>query len=221
MTENFPPLNFINEGKLRGPSVEIAQSIMKTIGLKDDIKLYPWARGYMLAQKKANAVLFSMVRSPEREGLFKWVGPIAKKKAVFFTKKGSHIVITELNDAKKVKNIGVQIEYIYEQDLIEKGFKNIDRVAEDRFNVKKLVKGRIQLWYTDYYGGTELAKKEKLGDRIEPVFTVKKTYLYIAFNKITPDSTVQQWQNALDKLKKDGTVNKIFERYNLSILAPE
>ncbi len=222
MTEDFPPLNFLDEGEhLKGPSVEIVQNIMKTIGLKANIKVYPWARSYQMVHREANAVLFSMIRSPKREELFKWAGPIAEKEAVLFAKKGSGIVVNDINDAKKVKRIGVQLQYAYEQDLKEKGFGNIDSVAKDKFNVKKLVLGRIKLWYTDYYGGIEIAKKEKLDDQIELVFTVKKTYLYIAFNRMTPDITVQKWQNALDKLKKDGTVSKIFDKYNLSMLAPE
>lgn len=222
MTEDFPPLNFLDERKeLKGPSIEIVRNIMEAIGFKATIKEYPWARGYQMVQREANAVLFSMVRSPKREKLFKWVGPIAEKKAVLFAKKGSGIVINDINDAKKVKSIGVQMQYAYEQDLKEKGFKNIDSVGKENRNVRKLVHDRINLWYTDYYGGIEIAKNEKLDDQIELVLTVKKTYLYIAFNKMTPDIMVQKWQNALDKLKKDGTVSKIFDKYNLSTLAPE
>ncbi len=37
--------------------------------------------------------------------------------------------------------------------------------------------------------------------------------LYIAFSKNTPDDEVKKWQAALDELKKDGTYQKIVDKY--------
>jgi len=37
--------------------------------------------------------------------------------------------------------------------------------------------------------------------------------LYIAFNKNTPDTIIEKWQKALDDIKKDGTYQKILNKY--------
>jgi hypothetical protein len=47
------------------------------------------------------------------------------------------------------------------------------------------------------------AKKAGINpDEIEPIFLVHKLDFYIAFNKNTPVAIVQQWQQALDSLRK-------------------
>lgn len=221
ISENFPPLNYLENGKLKGPAAEVVQQIMQTLGLhKNKIKVYPWARGYETVQRQSNTALFSTVRNQERESLFKWVGPLAVKRAVFFAKKDSDITITKLDDARNVNSIGAQIKYVYERDLLNAGFTNVDSVPADRLNVSKLVNDRISLWYTGYYSGLILAKNEKLEELIKPVFTVKKIYLYIAFNKQTRNDTIHEWQRSLDRMKKEGAVNAIFEKYDMSVLLP-
>ena len=221
ISEDFPPLNYLDDGRLKGPSADIVRRIVHSVGAKDSqIDVYPWARGYLSVQKKPNTALFSTVRNPEREHLFKWVGPLAVKRAVFFAEKNSDIVISDLHDAKRVKAIGVQIQYAYERDLMNAGFKNIDSVPEDRLNLSKLVNGRISLWYTGYYSGFGIAEKEGLRHMIKPVFTVKKIELYIAFNRQTDDTVVTRWQDALEHLNETGTTRKIFTRYNMEPLMP-
>lgn len=85
ITEDYPPLNFVTNGQLKGPSVEIVERIRAKLGLKQEIqeiKVYPWARGYRFLQTKANTELFSTARTKQREALFKWVGPVAQNKSV-------------------------------------------------------------------------------------------------------------------------------------------
>ena len=62
----------------------------------------PWAQGYTMAQRQPNVALYSTTRTESRENLFKWVGPLATMKWVFFAKAGSGIKISSLDDAKKV-----------------------------------------------------------------------------------------------------------------------
>jgi ABC-type amino acid transport substrate-binding protein len=48
---------------------------------------------------------------------------------------------------------------------------------------------------------------------LEPRFTVGHTYFYIAMSRDTPTEVVQAWQSTLDKLKQDGTYEKLYRRY--------
>ncbi len=83
ITENSPPLNYKKNGKVTGVATELVQEIMRRTGKVYSIEIMPWARGYRLALKKPNIVLYSTVRTKSREKLFKWVGPIATLKWVF------------------------------------------------------------------------------------------------------------------------------------------
>ena len=106
LTENLPPLNYVDNGVLVGPSVEIVREIQRRVGSEEPIQVYPWARAYKMALEEENVVLFGMTYTKVREDKFKWVGPLATKRDILVAKKGSGIKISRLEDAKKVGRIG-------------------------------------------------------------------------------------------------------------------
>jgi polar amino acid transport system substrate-binding protein len=71
LTENLPPLNYIKDGKLVGPSIEIVKEIQRRVGSRDKIQAYPWARAYKIALEDENVVLFGMTHTKAREDKFK------------------------------------------------------------------------------------------------------------------------------------------------------
>lgn len=99
MTEEYPPFNFTEGGKLTGLSTEVVLQLAKNVGHPNDIEMLPWARAYGLIQQNEGLILFSMTRTEERENMFKWVGPVASNKWVFFAKKGSGVTLGSLADA--------------------------------------------------------------------------------------------------------------------------
>jgi polar amino acid transport system substrate-binding protein len=214
MTEEYPPFNYTENGQLTGLSFDVMVEVLNRVGHPNTIKVQPWSRAYNLILAKDNRILFSMTRTDQREPLFKWVGPIAANKWVFFAKKGSNITITSLDDARKVKKIGTYKDDAAELFLKKRGFTNIDSVIDDLANVKKLVAGRVDLWIVGYLQGLHKARTA-VGDSavLEKVFDVKDTQFYIAFSKSTPDAVIAKWQAALDGIKKDGTYDRILKKY--------
>jgi polar amino acid transport system substrate-binding protein len=71
LTENLPPLNYLKENVLVGPSVEIVKEIQRKVGSHEQIKVYPWARAYKMALEEENVVLFSMTYTEDRYDKFK------------------------------------------------------------------------------------------------------------------------------------------------------
>ena len=53
--------------------------------------------------KENNTVLFTTARSPEREQLFKWAGPIVSGRFVLLAKVDKNINITAPEDLKKYR----------------------------------------------------------------------------------------------------------------------
>jgi len=219
MTEIFPPFQYEEDGnkKLIGISTEIVQAIQKEINSQGKIKVYPWARGLKILDKKVNTALFSMLRTKEREEKYKWVGPITSMQLVFFKKKGSSITLNTIEDAKKVGKVGVTKGVANYDILREKGFKNLDVITsgQDEKNIRKLVKGRIDLWPTLLMAGVYNSKRMGLVGEVVPIknVVVFAGDMYIAFNIKTDDKIIQKWQKALDKLKKDKSVERIIQRY--------
>jgi len=146
LTENLPPLNYVQSGVLVGPSVETVREIQRRVGSQAEIKVYPWARAYKMALEQENVVLFGTTYTKERHDKFKWVGPLAIKRDILVAKKGSGIKINNLEDAKKVKRIGTLRDDTRERLLKKHGFTNLESVSDEQQNAKKLVLGRIDLW---------------------------------------------------------------------------
>lgn len=219
MTEVFPPYQYKDEitKRLTGISTIIVESIQENIKDTNKIKVYPWSRGIKIVERKKNTALFSMLRTKDREDKYKWVGPLAKMQLVFFKRKGSPINIKTLEDAKKIKKIGVTKNVANYDILNSKGFKNLDIIKSgvDEKNIKKLVKGRIDLWPSLKTAGMYNAKKLGYENKIEIANNVIifEGDLYIAFNKKTDDKIIIKWQTALDELVKNGTIDKIKSRY--------
>jgi len=218
MTEIFSPYQFKDDidGHLIGVSTEIVQAIQKELNDKSEILIYPWIRGNKILDNEKNTVLFSMMRTKSRENKYKWVGPLDKMEMVFFKRKDSNITLNSLDDARKVNRIGVTKKVANYEILNAKGFKNLDVVGgSDDKNIKKLLKGRIDLWPYVKAAGLYNAKKIGQAGMIVPIpnVTLAQGDLYIAFNKNTDDSIVEDWQRVFDKLKSDGTIDKIKSRY--------
>jgi polar amino acid transport system substrate-binding protein len=49
-------------------------------------------------------------------------------------------------------------------------------------------------------------------DKLELVYAFKKVWNYIAFSVQTPDALVDQWQQSLDAIKRDGTYDRLRSR---------
>ena len=160
MTENYPPLNYQENGKLTGPAVDIVREIQKKLGLGNEIKVYPWKRGYHFVQTKTNQVLFAMTRTEKRETMFKWVGPLAVKKYVFFADKNTNLTIGSLKAAMPYK-VGVQTGGVTEEFLRSQNFPAVETVADPSSNLKKLLAGRLDLWYDTNSTMAMVAKKKR------------------------------------------------------------
>ena len=216
LTENLPPLNYVKDGILVGPSVEIVREIQRRVGSHEEIKVYPWARAYKMVLEDKNVVLFGMTHTKVRHDKFKWIGPLATKRDILVAKRGSGIKINSLEDAKKVKRIGTLREDTRERFLRKHGFTNLESVSDEQKNAKKLILGRIDLWA---YKKPGLKTVCELGgvdyNQIKEVYHLREIDVSIAFSKNTSDSIVQKWANAFNEMLSDGTIMRIRGRWNV------
>ncbi len=215
LTENLPPLNYLKDGVLVGPSVEIVKAIQRRVGSHEQIKVYPWARAYKMALEEENVALFGTTYTKVRHDKFKWIGPLATKRDILVAKKGSGIKINSLEDAKKVKRIGTLRDDTRGRLLERLGFTNLDPVSDEQQNAKKLVLGRIDLWTYKKPGLKTVCELAGVDyNEIEEVYHLRKSDLMIAFSKKTPDSIMQKWRNAFNEMLADGTIMQIRKKWN-------
>lgn len=157
ITEQFPPFSYQEDGKLQGISVDLLEKMlehMNTTLNRSEIKLLPWDQGYQMALADNNSVIFSTGRIPEREALFKWVGPISSIKVVLFALNEKHIKINSPEDLKALK-IGV-VKDSAEGPVVIKAGANPGNLVE-RNNTTQVIDmlkaGTIDAWaYPDLVG---------------------------------------------------------------------
>jgi len=187
------------------------REMFKRAGIDYTLTLrFPWDRLYRLTLDKPNYALFSTTYTEERKPLFKWVGPIAKTGWVLLAAPGNDIKVSSLQDAAKYR-IGAYKNDAVSQNLESQGLEPINALR-DQENVKKLVRGQIDLWATTDPVGRYLAKQEDVTG-LNTVLRFRDAELYLALNKDTPDEVVQRLQKALDELRSEGFIDEITENY--------
>ncbi len=206
VTEEYPPFNFTENGHVKGESTEIVRAALKKAGIKAEILVYPWARAYAMALNKENVLIYSIARTPEREKLFKWIGPVATAPDVclFKLKERKDIRIQSLDDAKKYR-IGVVRGWADHQHLVKLSFERIDDVSNDDANIKKLFAGRVDLIVGTYIQLPDQLKRLGLSpDKTENTKVVlsKGEDYYMAFSKQTKDELVEKTRAAFAEIKK-------------------
>jgi ABC-type amino acid transport substrate-binding protein len=218
LTENLPPLNYVENGVLVGPSVEIVKEIQRRVGSQEPIQVYPWARAYKMALEDENVILFGMTHTKVRQDKFKWVGPLATKRDILVAQKGSGIKIKDLEDAKKVKRIGTLRDDTRGRLLKRHGFTNLEPVSDEQLNAKKLALGRIDLWAYKIPGLRTVCDLAGVDyTKFEEVYHLREINLMIAFSKKTSDSTVQKWRDAFNEILTDGTIMQIRKKWNMKL----
>ncbi|MDJ0667991.1 MAG: ABC transporter substrate-binding protein [Desulfobacterales bacterium] len=215
LTENLPPLNYVQEGQLVGPSVDIVRAIQRRVGSTAPIQVYPWARAYRMALAEENTVLFSTTYTRDRHELFKWVGPLATKRDILVALKDTGIKITTLKDAQRVRRIGTLRDDTRERFLQAHGFTNLESVSDEQKNAQKLMLGRIDLWAYKKPGlKTVCALAGVDFEAVEEVYHLRTIDVMIAFSKSTDDAIVQAWREAFEALQADGTIMSIRRDWN-------
>lgn len=218
MTEDYPPFNYHKDGELKGLSVEIVSELLKRAGTthkRSDIELLPWARGYNLTLDRPGHALFSTTRTEDRENLFKWVGPFVPTIIGLIARKDRNLTIGSEQDFSKIR-IGVVKDDVGHLLLRSAGVadKDLDIVLFNDQNYKKLAAGRIDAMAYE----TSVMKwgLHSVGESLseyEVIHELKRSDLYLALNKETPDSQVETLQRSFDSLVADGTHAEIVARY--------
>jgi len=218
LTENFPPYNMATDGKnfaqesnIEGIAVEIVRQTFKRAGVGYNMTLrFPWDRIYKLALEKPGYGVFVTARLPEREKLFKWVGPIGPDDWIMLARSDSPIELKTLEQARQYK-IGAYKGDAIAEELARQGLNPIT-VLSDKDNARKLVDGQIDLWATGDPAGRYLARQEGVSG-LKTVLRFNQAELFLALNKETPDAVVAKLQKALDDMRAEGLLDKILGSY--------
>lgn len=215
ITEQYPPYNFQEDNILQGISVDLLEKMWETMGVdlnRSAIKLLPWTEGYQRTLNENNTVLFTTFKLSEREQLFKWVGPATSGRDVLLAKRDKNVTIADPKDLKKFR-IGAIKDDVALQRLLNSGLSRDDLIIENTSApmIEMLENGSIDAWaYNDLAGIALIQEAGANASDYEIAYVFAQSNGYFAFNKETPDSVVQSFQEALDHIKNDKDSNGVF-----------
>lgn len=216
LTEENPPFNYSENGKLTGLMTDLVLETAKRAQVPYTVEVLPWKRAYGRAQSERDTCLFATARLDSREKLFLWVGPYASNLWGIYARGDFAAAVRTLADLKPYRIGGVandaKVEY-----LRESGVTNIKLATDDRHNPPRLFlpkddPNHLDLWVTGYYGAREVARAAKVGD-IKLVFVVRDIPLYLACSPQTSPAVVKALSDAVDALRAEGLPARLTTTY--------
>lgn len=210
-TDISPPSVMMEKGRLAGITTDKVREIMRRVGVDAGIEVMPFKRGYLTGQTRADACLYPLMRLPEREALFKWVGPTHVSDWTLFGRAGRDYGVHQLEDARNYR-IGAFFGDVRGETLEAQGFK-VDTTRERLANPRKLLVDRIDLWTASLEAGSEIIAENGWKKQIVPVFTFKRPANYLACNPGVPDALIAKMNAALQAMNREGVSNAIERRY--------
>ncbi len=210
-TESAPPSSILRDGKVVGHATEKLELMMKRAGVTVDIDMLPWQRAYGLALRRPDTCVYDTTRTPEREALFKWVGPIARSDWILYGDAERNLKLDTLDDAKRYK-IATYLGDASEHFLRARGFK-VESVANDALNPAKLLSKRVDLWAATPVRAAMLMARSDATGKIVPLLVYNKVQLWLACNPALPTPLIEQFNSILDEMRRDGSAKAIEDRY--------
>lgn len=214
MEESNAPYSHLNDnGELEGMWFDIANEMVKNTNLQVRWQAAPWKRLFVTVARTPNTVVFGILRKPEREETFIFIGPMTERRVFLFKlKKRSDIKIQVLDDAKAYAVGGLR--GAFHTEILNAQGVETENVASSIQNVKKLSAGRIDLAVMEestFTGGLQQAGLEY--QDFEKVLLVDSRHYYISMHKDTDREIVDTLQQRARQIDENGTLQRIKESY--------
>ena len=213
LTEELPPYQYKDElGDATGYGVALMKAILEQANINAKIAVVPWARGYNQALKQKNVVLFSMVRTPEREDLFKWIGEVDQLHYFLYKLSArKNLSVSSIEEARNYR-IGVTKVSFEHDTLVNLGFSKLTTGIKYAQLLDMLNANRFDFLFASQ-GPLEEVLKETghREDSVETNFHFEEIdqKLYIALSKRSDEALAQRLRDAYQEVVEKGTKSQL------------
>lgn len=217
LTEEWAPYNYLENDKLSGMTTDIVRAIMALTGDDFGFELVPSMRASYALQRRPKSIMYSMFRTPEREPLYKWVGPIVEEAIYPYQLADAEPQITTLEELKHAPQITTRTAGLIPDLLQSQGFTNLDKSAAGTIQLyQMLLAGRTPIIVGDTAAGMAYQSRQlniPPGTLRQIPIELYRSTLYIAFSRDADDKVVAAWSHALQTLRHSGELDRIKRRY--------
>ena len=217
VTEEWAPYNYKENDQLTGMSTEIVRAIMALTGDHFEIHLLPSMRASRALHSQPRTIFYSMFRTPEREMLYKWVGPIVEESIHPYQLATDTEQVNTLEQLLQAKRITTRHAGLVPNMLSDMGFRNLDKSASSSLQLyRMLLAGRTGIIIGDTTAGVAYYSRQldiAPGTLRRIPIELYRSFLYIAFSSDSDDALVTAWADALAQLRRSGELERIVRRY--------
>ena len=214
--DNYP-YSYVEHGVLQGLGIDVVKVLAERAGYQIVIETQPPTRALKTAENEPFVMVFSLFRTPEREPLYYWIGPISTTELwLYKLKSRTDIHVHTLDDAKHYV-VGTTASDATIPLLKQLGIQ-FDTAPSDLSNCRKFKFGRFDLVPVDPNGVKELMAACDIGvEQIEKLVKLPtNTGIYIGIGKHTPKDVVNRLNQEMDGMKKDQTIQRINAKWNIN-----
>lgn len=207
--DNFP-YNFKKDNQIQGLGFDVANTLAERAGYKLKAEALPWTRALLTARNESAVLIFSIVRIPEREDFYYWIGPIAKSEIWFY--KLSNRTDIAVNNMAEVQRymVGDTTSNATIPLLLRNGLK-VDTAPSDLSSCRKFKIGRVDLVPLDPRTVAVFSKACDIPfEQMEKtILLTNKINYYLALGKNTNPAIITHLDAEFNAMLKDKTLQKI------------
>ncbi len=208
----MPPLVVDSEAK-RGMVGDVVLEAMRRAGIEVQILVQPNPFALAMARDKADTFIAAISRTPEREALYTWIGPIIPIHRAFYTV-GKRI--DSFAEARKsLKRIAVSRNTANEEQLLREGFdrSQLVQVNAGESAPRMLLAGRVDAWFNLVPESETLLNQIGAAGVVQGN-SVSASDLYLGCSRNCNIAYVRKLEAALAAMKADGTTRRLMKRYS-------
>ena len=201
----LPPYSYMQDGHPEGPAIDLARSIAEGLNVVFRPDLVP-IRRLAFEAAKSPLIIAAIMRTPERETHYQWIGKLCTDAFVMATRASSPAIDT-LEEARKLRLIAVAAGATNETYLRERDFTNLDPAAEIQLEVRRLAEGHDDAWFAPRAGALhawKVAGYDPAQLRFGAPIVVLPVWM-AASNSVAPD-LVEALRTRFAEKVKDGSV---------------
>lgn len=199
-TEEYPPFNYADgQGQIIGSATLLLRNALRQADIEARFRLLPWARAYTEARLRDHHCVYSTTRTPEREALFHWAGPLVVNEWAAFSLAERGLNIASLS-ALHAWRVGSFREDAVGDYVASRGI-NVLLAPSERENILRLEAGLLDVIVTGKATGEFMAQEQDIA--LEYLFTFYRAPLYLACHPSVPKALLARLQTQLDGLYRD------------------
>lgn len=216
---SLPPLTFEEGGQVKGLFADLFREMAAQLGLPGVVEIQPFLRRQEAAMLGPGMVAFPMVRLPEREHLYQWIGPVLRRRVMLYR-------LTQRTDLefKGWSRLGKARIVVNKDTVTHSMLLKEFRVPPARLQLsanytaamRMLIAGRAEFLAMNELAAVWTARQLGLpGDQLWPVQELNGDTAY--WYGVVPGAheLAQLLQETLEQLRRQGRVDQLRRQYGV------